>query len=208
MKNWIRKILAKKFRISYSQLGEDILAAELLKKKCGVVYVDIGANHPIFGSNTFYYYLRGGHGICVEPNSDFEKIHRKTRPRDHFICSAVTNRHEKQVSFHKSASSTDSFASFDDKNSTPSLFVNNNHINDILSRISDAKIDFLSLDTETMDAEILEAIDFSNYFIKAICVETNKSEQDAKRIEDFLCRKGYKLQATNPVNSIFCLEQF
>jgi len=128
MKNWIRKILAKKFRISYSQLGEDILAAELLKKKEGVVYVDIGANHPIFGSNTFYFYLRGGHGICVEPNSDFAKIHRKTRPHDNFICSAVTNRHEKQVSFHKSASSTDSFASFDDKNSTPSLFVNNNHI--------------------------------------------------------------------------------
>ena len=68
------------------------------------------------------------------------------------------------------------------------------------------KIDFLSLDTETMDAEILEAIDFSKYSIKAICVETNKSEQDATRIEEYLCRKGYRLQATNPVNSIFCLE--
>lgn len=204
--NIIRKFLAKKFRVSYSQLGEDILVCELLKKKCGVVYVDIGANHPIFGSNTFYFYLRGGHGICVEPNSDFEKNHRKTRPRDHFICSAVTNRNEPKVSFHKSASSTDSFASFEAKDS--SSFVKNNHINDILSRISDAKIDFLSLDTETMDAEILEAINFSNYSIKAICVETNKSEQDAKRIEDFLCRKGYKLQASNPVNSIFCLEQF
>lgn len=68
------------------------------------------------------------------------------------------------------------------------------------------KIDFLSLDTETMDAEILEAIDFSKYSIKAICVETNKGEQDAKRIEGFLCSNGYRLQATNPVNSIFCLE--
>jgi hypothetical protein len=79
-------------------------------------------------------------------------------------------------------------------------------INDILNRISDAKIDFLSLDTETMDAEILEAIDFSKYSIKAICVETNKGEQDAKRIEDYLSRMGYKLQASNPVNSIFLWE--
>jgi len=204
--NLLRKLLSKKFRISYSQLGEDILVAELLKKKRGVVYLDIGANHPIFGSNTFYFYLRGGHGICVEPNSDFKNIHRRSRPRDHFICSAVTNRNEPRVSFHKSASSTDSFASFEDKDADPSSFVKNNHINDILSRISEANIDFLSLDTETMDAEILEAIDFSNYSIKAICVETNKSEQEAKRIEDFLCRKGYKLQATNPVNSIFSFE--
>ena len=127
--------------------------------------MDIGANHPIFGSNTFYFYLRGGHGICVEPNSDFEKIHRKTRPHDTFICSAVTNRYEKRVSFHKSASSTDSFASFEDKDSDPSSFVNNLHINDILSRISHAKIDFLSLETETMDAEILEAINFSKFLL-------------------------------------------
>jgi len=53
MKNWIRKFLAKKFRISYSQLGEDILVSEILRKSSGVSYVDIGANHPVFGSNTF-----------------------------------------------------------------------------------------------------------------------------------------------------------
>ena len=138
--------------------------------------------------------------------SDFANLHRRARPRDRFVCSAVTNRNEDKVSFHRSASSTDSFACFNDTDSASSSFVTNKHINDILNKIPDKKIDFLSLDTETMDAEILEAINFSNYSIKAICVETNKSEQDAKRIEDFLCRKGYKLQASNPVNSIFLLE--
>ena len=204
--NIIRKFLAKKFRISYSQLGEDILVCELLKKKCGVVYVDIGANHPIFGSNTFYFYLRGGHGICVEPNSDFANLHRCARPRDRFVCSAVTNRNEDKVSFHKSASSTDSFACFNDADSISSSFVTNHHINDILNKIPDKKIDFLSLDTETMDAEILEAIDFSKFSIKAICVETNKSEQETHRIRENLIRNGYDLKAANPVNSIFVLE--
>jgi FkbM family methyltransferase len=204
MKNWIRKLLAKKFRISYSQLGEDILVSEILRKRSGVSYVDIGANHPVFGSNTFYFYLRGGRGICVEPNKDYQMLHEKIRSEDRFVYGAVSDRDDKEITFYPSGSPTDAFASFDrDENSTTAISIPNFHINNILGLMNQATIDFLSLDTETMDGKIIEAIDFEKFQISVICVETNKDEKETSLIQNILHAHGYALMAMNPVNSIY-----
>jgi FkbM family methyltransferase len=204
MKNWIRKLLAKKFRISYSQLGEDILVSEILRKRSGVSYVDIGANHPVFGSNTFYFYLRGGRGICVEPNKDYRILYEKTRPGDRFVNGAVSDRDDKEITFYPSGSPTDAFASFDrDENSTTAISIPNFYINNILGLMNQATIDFLSLDTETMDGKIIGAIDYEKFQISVICVETNKDEKETSLIQNILHAHGYALMAMNPVNSIF-----
>jgi FkbM family methyltransferase len=204
MKNWIRKFLAKKFRISYSQLGEDILVSEILRKSSGVSYVDIGANHPVFGSNTFYFYLRGGRGICVEPNTEYQMLHEKIRSEDRFVNGAVSDREDKEITFYPSGSPTDAFASFDPQgNGLSKISIPNFHINHILGLMNQTTIDFLSLDTETMDADILAALNFSKYKIKAICVETNKSDHESSRIDKHLTQLGYRLRAMNPVNSIY-----
>jgi FkbM family methyltransferase len=204
MKNLIRKLLAKKFRISYSQLGEDILVSEILRKSSGVSYVDIGANHPVFGSNTFYFYLRGGRGICVEPNKDYQILHEKIRSEDRFVYGAVSDREDKEITFYPSGSPTDAFASFDPQgNGLSKISIPNFHINHILGLMNQTTIDFLSLDTETMDGKIIEAIDFKKYTISVICVETNKDEMETLQIKNLLHSHGYALKATNPVNSIF-----
>ncbi len=204
--NIIRSILAKKFRISYSQLAEDIIASEILSRKCTITYIDIGANHPIFGSNSFYFYLRGGQGICVEPNKEFSQMHRRVRPKDKFIPSAVSDSMEKEIFFTNSGRSTDAFASLeiDSRNSEEHITkVNNLHINHVLAMSKTPRIDFLSLDTETMDARIVHAIDYSRFQISVICVETNKSDQDRRLIGDKLKKNGFSIYASNPVNTIF-----
>lgn len=206
MRNFLRSLLARRFRISYSQLAEDIIASEILSRRRGVTYVDIGANHPIFGSNSFYFYLRGGRGVCVEPNQAFAPLYRSLRPRDQFVASAVSDSSSPKVFFTNSGKSTDAFTSFEVGDQKPDAHVtevNNLHINAVLSLVGSPSIDFLSLDTETMDARIIQAIDYAKYRISVICVETNKSEAESTLISDFLKEHGYRAFATNPINTLF-----
>ncbi|MEO8206440.1 MAG: FkbM family methyltransferase [Chthoniobacterales bacterium] len=204
--NIIRSILAQKFRISYSQLAEDIIISEIFSRRRNITYIDIGANHPIFGSNSFYFYLRGGQGICIEPNIAFEKMHRRFRPRDKFVCSAVSDSKNPEIFFTNTGSVTDAYASVTgnfDANSKDTIKVKNLHINDALALVDTVNIDLLSIDTETMDSKIIQAIDFEKFSISTICVETNKSEEDKKNITAVLQDKGYSVFASNPINTIF-----
>ena len=203
--NLIRSLLAKKFRISYSQLAEDVIIFEILSRKSGVTYVDVGANSPIFGSNSFFFYLRGGRGICVEPNETFEKEHRRVRPKDRFVLSAVSDCTAPELFFTNTGSSTDAYASLDVEtgNRNDVIRVKNLHINSVLAMAPTSEIDFLSLDTETMDAKIIQAIDYSRFQISVICVETNKSDDDNAVINRALQGQGYSAYAHNPINTIF-----
>ena len=66
-------VYAIRQRDSYSQHGEDKLVRQLLEKLNlkDLLYVDIGANHPIKISNTYLLYRNGMRGIVIEPNRDF-----------------------------------------------------------------------------------------------------------------------------------------
>ncbi len=63
-------------RPSYAQGGEDLLIAGIAgfiglhrpEKDIRLTYMDIGANDPVMGNNTYYFYKFGGcRGVLVEP---------------------------------------------------------------------------------------------------------------------------------------------
>ena len=64
-------------------------------------------------------------------------------------------------------------------------------LNDLLAHNgAPSEIDYLSIDTEGSEFEILSAFDFSNYRIKIITVEHNQSSSRLV-IYDLLTSKGY-----------------
>ena len=71
---------------SFSQEGEDLIIDRIFKTKKiqynEIFYLDIGSGHPIKYSNTFYFYIRGSRGICVDAFDKNIKLHRLLRPRD------------------------------------------------------------------------------------------------------------------------------
>ena len=74
---------------TFSDDGEDsILYKYFLEFKKGN-YIDIGANHPIIGSNTFFFYLKNWRGICIDPLPFLKKKYRFFRPFDLFINSGI-----------------------------------------------------------------------------------------------------------------------
>ena len=75
--------LAKPFD-SFSQFGEDAFLHHLLDGRLGT-YVDVGAGHPIQGSNTYSLYERGWSGILIDPLAENIDLARQERPRDTVI---------------------------------------------------------------------------------------------------------------------------
>ena len=74
----------KVFNRSYSQCGEDLLVQYIFNLR-GIQkpsYIDIGANHPYFLSNTALFYEKGSRGINIEANPQLAENFKTHRPED------------------------------------------------------------------------------------------------------------------------------
>jgi hypothetical protein len=70
------------FYVSHSQFGEDMLVRALLGERSRGFYVDVGAHHPIYYSNTYHFYCRGWRGLNVDARSGSMRAFARLRPRD------------------------------------------------------------------------------------------------------------------------------
>lgn len=77
---------------------------------------------------------------------------------------------------------------------------------------SDKAPDFISMDVEGMEFQILKAMNLDKYTPKVICLETvdysndGRSEKNTALI-DFVKNKGYVVYADTGINTIFILEK-
>lgn len=77
--------------ISYPQNFQDVVLRRLFPEDYQGFYIDVGANDPEVGSVTKHFYDRGWHGINVEPGRVYEKL-CKARPRDVNLNVGLSNR--------------------------------------------------------------------------------------------------------------------
>ena len=80
-------------------------------------------------------------------------------------------------------------------------------INELFAKYNaPSEIDYLSLDTEGTEYEILRTIDFDKYNINYICVEHNMVNEKRKQIKEFLVGKGYIEHLNDIVNDHYVLK--
>lgn len=210
--------------VAFSQEGEDKILYCLfsrLNKKDGF-YVDVGAHHPHRFSNTYLCYLQGWRGINIDANAEAIALFRKTRPRDINVSIGVGEKAEKSTFyiFDEPALNT-----FDAK--VAQNVVNNSAYKIIgerivkvmpLSQILDIYlpkgqgIDFLSVDVEGRDLDVLKSNDWSRYTPLCVLVEYHSgfdrkegfsfSEVLNSEITKYLQSKGYSIFAKT-LNTIF-----
>ncbi len=204
---------------SYSQCGEDLIVNFILRQ-LGIDeprYLDIGANHPVNLSNTYFFYRKGCHGVCVEPDPELCKGIRKKRPRDLCINAGVGVSHQKDVEFYLMSARTlntfckeeaERYQSYGEHKIQEILRIPLVEINDLICENFSEKPDFISLDVEGLDLEILDALDFNRFRPEVVCVETltytqDKTEEKLTSIVELMLSKNYMLYADTYINSIF-----
>jgi FkbM family methyltransferase len=207
---------------SYAQQGEDLVVQNIL----GILgikqptYMDVGAFDPTIHSNTYLMYLAGSHGVLVEPNpAKIERL-RGVRPRDVTLNIGVGTGPEASTAdyYVVGGPSGGLFNTFSKEDAE--LVQANTHglhfiekvlkmplenINAIMQQQLGAAPNFLSIDTEGLDLDILKTMDFERYRPDVICVETLEIGSDHVEVEilQFLESKRYSARGATFVNTIF-----
>jgi FkbM family methyltransferase len=211
-------------KISYSQCGEDLIVNYIFSLR-GIprpTYLDIGANDPFFISNTALFYNMGCRGINIEANPVLFEKFEKLRPEDINLNIGI-GAQESKLDFYIindptlssfSKEECEKFISTGKYHITNTLKIKISTIQNILDEFTKGFFpDFLSIDVEGMDLEILKTIDYKTNAPKVICVEAadyspiGAGERRSELI-DFLAQNGYYEYANTNLNAIMVKRDF
>ena len=176
----VKKLFANEANLFFSQTGEDLILKSILGHKSNGFYVDVGCNKPYYLSNTFYLYLNGWRGICIDANEKLCSAFKRSRPRDTVITAAVSDI-EKDVTFYVSddvpAVSTIDANQYEEWKKhwqfTREVRIRTRRLEQILDEniVTSTSIDLLSVDVEGHDFEALRSINLARYRPRLIVVE-------------------------------------
>jgi FkbM family methyltransferase len=166
---------------SYSNEGEDVVLNKIFNGIKKGFYVDVGAHHPMRYSNTYNFYKSGWTGINVEPNPDSFNLFEKYRQKDINVNCGIAKENStlKYYMFDEPALNTFS----DDVLSSRIHNTNYKHIKTIqievapLSQILqnylplNTTVDFITIDVEGLDLEVLKSNDWLKFRPKWVLVE-------------------------------------
>jgi len=183
-----------------SQSGQDkIIKNYFFKDKKHGFFVEIGAFDGIMGSNCFHFEkFLNWEGIAFEPsNTQFEKL--KLNRKCHLINKAIATE-EKEVEFleveegytQMSGILNEKYISEetikkDPRSKTKKIIITTTTFDKNIP--VDKEIDYLSIDIEGGEMELLDSIDFKKYNIKVISVENNSPEK--LNFKEFFDKKNF-----------------
>jgi FkbM family methyltransferase len=196
----------------HSQLYEDYILSYIFKDKTSGLFVDVGTNYPDQSNSTHYFSIRGWKGINIEPNKKLFQLITKSRPNDINLNLAVSNEKGK-ASFYivtdaNEVSSLDSSVQdlFKDKNvvveevevdTLTNIFDNN--------KIGVNDIDFIKIDVENKEKEVLEGLDLKKFRPKVLVLETVSPSNFYSHVsfEDMIIEQGYLFGMTDDLNRYY-----
>lgn len=189
----------------FSQFGEDLFLAHFFSERKTGFYVDVGAFHPFNISNTCAFYKKGWRGMNIEPNPMSFRAFPKHRTRDINLNVAV-DREEKEVVFNclKELSGIDDDTHlFRDGNRSVQCRIKAMPLAKILQDHLPANttIDFMSVDCEGHDAEVLRSNDWTRFKPQVILVEDH--EKRAAEINAILASVGYRFDRKLGLTKVF-----
>jgi FkbM family methyltransferase len=184
----------------FSQLGQDLWVLEQTNQKTGGYFVEFGACDGVFLSNT--YLLEKSFswtGICAEPNR--ELFHRLIKNRN-CLClqECIFSESGKTLPFLAAGElgTLQEFVASDSHGATraralaESYAVSTISLNDLLEKaLAPPIIDYLSVDTEGSEYEILRTFDFKRWIVRCWTIEHNYTESRDK-IAELMTSHGYQ----------------
>jgi len=188
--------------ISYAQRFEDLYLMRCFGDRADGFYIDIGSGHPVYDNVSFAFYLKGWHGITVEPNPWLSRLSRAVRPRDHHVEALVGSACGEATfylvrEFHGLSTMIEphaqaALAQFG--KSAQAITVPLTTLRELCAGQAPASFDFLKIDVEGAEPQVLFGGDWQRYRPKVVVVEALAPYTLAPAFaqwEPFLAEHGY-----------------
>jgi FkbM family methyltransferase len=203
-------IYIKKDHLLYkSQYLQDlILNLEIFKNKKNGIFVDIGAYDGIKYSNSYFFEKKlNWKGLCIEANPDIYKkliINGRTKSLNYAVY-----KDNESIDFIKTKEKLDMLSGIketmseehlkrikkeqQDNNTYDIIQVQSKSFNTIMIENDIQEIDYLSIDTEGSEYDIVLSIDFEKIKIQVIDIEVNYKNNKYEQMTEKLKKNNYKL---------------
>jgi len=203
--------------LSYSQEGEDMILSRIFGDKPFGFFVDVGAHHPKRFSNTYLFYKRGWRGINIDAMPGSMKSFNRFRPRDINLEQPISNKKQKLIYYGFNEPALNGFSSNLSENRKKMKEYHVIFTRELETITLDSvlelnlpnninEIDFLTIDVEGLDFEVLRSINLKKYHPKFILIEilgsNSISEISESAIAIYLRNHGYEVYAKT-VNTVF-----
>jgi FkbM family methyltransferase len=171
--------------------NESSIVWDFFKQARRGVFVEVGANHPIQENQTWFLEQQGWSGVLVEPNPELFQLLQKQRPRSRVVQAAVGAQNG-EVDLLLGINHLHSTLTplLDDPLSGKKVRVRLSTMDSILSEAGLAKIDFLSIDVEGVELQVLQGLDLQKYSPQLILIEEHRRDYTK---HFYLRRHGYRL---------------
>ena len=196
---WLYKIQKiyknKKPNSHYAEFAEDVMVNRILKKIKKGFYVDIGAYHPYKGSLTYNLYNRKWNGMNLDISKSSIDLFNIARPSDININCAVSEFNGETYYYENSPiNQQNSLISQDDNQKK--IKIQSYKLSEILKMQNINSVDYINIDTEGNELEVLMGIDFDKINPTLFTIEDNSfdlNNEIKKKKIIFLKEKNYEL---------------
>ena len=203
--------------LSYAQNLEDYHLSLAFAGQTTGTYIDIGAGHPIADNVSFWFYERGWHGIVVEPQPELAALYQRLRPRD-IAVHGLVGRHCGEIDFylverlHGLSTTVEHLAQ-----KAKSFGVDYQTVRKQMTTLAKlcethgiGSIDFLKIDVEGAEADVLFGGDWKRFRPKVIVAEAVTPVSREPTWEDwepFLIAQGYRFVLFDTLNRFYISQE-
>jgi len=203
-------------RKQYSQWGEDLIINKFFQNKKKGFYFDIGSYHPYTLNNTLLLHKKGWNGINIDINPTAIDLFNISRPNDINICTTIDEKKRKFKMFFDGPFSSVNTLNEEFYEDARSLYFKNVTFLSVQSKTIDEiikisghneSIDFINIDVEGSDFDILKQIDLKKFKVKLIAIETHHVDgskvKNLNLILDYLHKNNFSIYERVGPTSIF-----
>lgn len=211
-----RSIANRRVMISFAQNGEDVLIDRVFRKSTGF-FIDVGAFLPAGSSVTKYFSIEGWRGINIEPDSVAFAELQRDRPGEINLPCAVGRSRGRATFYHlpntgMSTTSPEQLARLEasDRVGEQRLEVEMRTLADICAEFVTEEIDFLSIDVEGAEGDVIAGADWRRFRPRLLVIEATKpwsSEPNCEAWEPYLLAQGYLFQCCDGINRYYLREE-
>ena len=181
----------RKPSIHYGEFGEDILVNRILKNLETGKYVDVGCYHPYKGSLTAQLYKKGWKGINIDLSKSSIDLFNLVRKEDINLNLAVSD-FNGQTSYFENSPINQQNSLIKNNDNQKKIEIDCKNLNLILEENKFEKFEYLNIDVEGSEQNVINGINLSKYSPILITIENNNLH-----INDYIESETYKILIKN-----------
>ncbi|MBU6275055.1 MAG: FkbM family methyltransferase [Planctomycetes bacterium] len=204
--------------ISYATNREDVVLARAFGLRPSGFYIDVGGALPTFDTNTYHFYRSGWNGLVVEPNPGLVALFATQRPRDRVVNAAVSDQPGELRFFEVAESVGESTLSAEiaerhrrkGRTVTEHVVLRRTLADLCEEHVGDRSIDFLSIDVEGHEREVLLGADFRRWRPLVLVIEATEpgtAIPSHAGWEDLVLAAGYRHTLFDGVNRFYVRDE-